>query len=295
MTREQWLEARRCGIGGSDAPTILNINPFSSRMDLWLDKTGQFIEDIDNEAMHWGVKLEDIVAQEFCERTGLKVQRVNQILKHPDHDWMLANIDRRVVGEKAGLECKTTNAFYKDTGEVPPYYYAQVQHYMAVTGWEKWYIAVLAGGQRMYIYEVSRSEGYINDLVEAEAEFWQLVKDECPPELDGSDASSRVVARMYPEAVKGELIELPDDAFSLIQQYEEASETEKVAKEAKEEAANKLKAMLGEAEKGTIFDRTVSWTNVTSKRFDTKRFQDEKEALYKEYLNESSYRRFAVK
>lgn len=294
MGRDEWLEQRRGGIGGSDAPVIMGVNPWRSPMDLWLEKTGEFTEDIDNEAMYWGRTLEDIVAREFTKRTGKKVRRRNAILHHKEYPWMLANVDRLVVGERSGLECKTTSAFYTDDGTCPAHYYAQVQHYMAVTGRELWYVAVLAGGQKFYLYEVPRSDIYIKELIKAEAEFWELVQTNAPPEMDGSKASSKVLNQLYPKAKEGE-IDLPPDAFALVQQYDEAAESEKMAKTKKNEAANKLKAMLGDAERGSIYDRKVSWTNVSQSRFDGKRFQRDHEGLYKDYCRESTFRRFSIK
>lgn len=296
ISRDEWLEKRRHGIGGSDAAIIMGVSPFSSLMDLWLDKTGQFEanEDDASEAMYWGNVLEDVVAREFTERTGKRVRRRNAILQHPDYPYMFANVDRLVLGEKAGLEVKTTNAFYQDEGQCPPLYYSQVQHYMAVTGYKKWYVAVLAGGQRFYIYTVHRSEDYINELIAAEAEFWQMVQEERPPAFDGSAASTRLLNQLYPEATEEEK-ELPADAYLQVQLYEDAAEEEKAAKERKDEAANKLKDMLGEAAKGFIFDRKISWANVTSKRFDTKRFKKENPDLHDQYINESTYRRFSIK
>lgn len=294
LTEEEWRQWRNQGIGGSDAAVIMGVNPWKSQMDLWLEKTGEFSEDIDNEAMHWGRTLEDIVAREWSQRTGKKIRRRNAILRHPDHAWMLANVDRLVINERAGLEVKTTNAFYQDDGSVPPHYYAQVQHYMAVTGLDLWYVAVLVGGQRLVSYEVPRNEEYIDALIELEWEFWQLVQTKAPPELDGSEASSKVVSRMYPHA-KEEETQLPGDAFSLVQQYEEAAEEERAAKLRKDEAANKLKAMLGEAEKGFVYDRKVSWTNVESTRFDSKEFAKNEPDLYEKYAKKSNYRRFSIK
>ena len=293
MARAEWLGERRKGIGGSDAPVIAGVNPYRSLMDLWLDKTGEYSEDIDNEAMYWGRTLEDVVAREFSKRTGLRVRRNNAIIYHPEHDFMLANVDRLVVGENAGLECKTTSAFFKDDGTCPDLYYAQVQHYMAVTGRELWYVAVLAGGQRFYIYSVPRSDFYINELIEKEREFWQLVQSGTPPEFDGSEASARILDRMYPEG-EGE-IELPADAFGLVAQYEDAAERERAARLEKDEAANKLKAMLGNAERGAIYDRKVSWANVRQARFDSKRFKADHESLYQEYCREFAFRRFSIK
>ena len=125
---------------------------------------------------------------------------------------MLANVDRLVVGERSGLECKTTSAFYTDDGTCPAHYYAQVQHYMAVTGLDLWYVAVLAGGQKFYLYTVPRSKAYIEEMIRAEQDFWELVQTGQPPELDGSEASARAVSRLYPEARDGE-IDLPPDAL----------------------------------------------------------------------------------
>ena len=294
MTREEWLRYRQQGLGGSDAAVIMGVNPWSSLMDLWLEKTGQFSEDIDNEAMYWGRKLEEVVAQEFAVRTGKKVQRRNAILQHDEYPFMLANVDRLVVGESAGLECKTTNAFYTDDGTCPDHYYAQVQHYMAVTGRDLWYVAVLAGGQRFYSYTVPRNDDYIAEMIQAEDEFWNLVLSETPPEFDGSEASGKVLSKLYPRAGDDE-IELPPTAYGLIQQYEQAAADEKAAALLKDEAGNKLKALLGDACRGTVYDRKVSWTNVTQNRFDAKTFQKDHPEVYEQYLRPSSFRRFSIK
>ena len=296
MSRNDWLEHRRCGIGGSDAAVIMGVSPWKSLMDLWLEKTGQYVEGIDSESMYWGRVLEDVIAKEFAIRNKLKIRRVNAILQHPDYPYMIANVDRVIVGRKEGLEIKTGHEFSSQHWEngVPAYYYAQVQHYMAVTGFKLWHVAVLIGGNKYEQFVVHRSEDYINELISAEAEFWQMVQEERPPAFDGSAASTKLLNQMYPQATEEEK-PLPQQAFQLVQQYEEAAEEEKAAKERKEEAANKLKDMLSEYSKGFIFDRKVCWTNVTVKRFDTKRFKKDNPDLHDQYVNESTYRRFSIK
>ena len=72
MTREEWLKLRRTGIGGSDAGAICGLNPYSSPMTVYRDKTGDYLEDEDNESMRQGRDLEDYVARRFCEETGLR-------------------------------------------------------------------------------------------------------------------------------------------------------------------------------------------------------------------------------
>lgn len=299
MEREEWLEHRRQGIGGSDAAAILGMNPWKSPMDVWLEKTGEFTEDEsqDNEKMYWGTALEDIVAREFMARTGLKVRRRNAILQHRKHRFMIANVDRLVIGHKAGLECKTAGQYLADDWAmgVPEYYIPQVQHYMAVTGYKAWYVAVLIGGQEFKYYKIARDDYFIRELIQAEIEFWRLVEAKIPPPIDGTKASTELVKKLYPEAEKGKEVELPFEAFELIQQYEQACEEEKRIQLIKDEAANKLKEMLGTAEKGTIHGRQVIWQNVTSKRLDSKALQKEHPEIYGRFVRESTYRRFSIK
>jgi putative phage-type endonuclease len=151
MSHEEWLLQRRQGIGGSDAAAIMGISKFKTPFQVYLEKSGEVIETEESEFAYWGNQLEELVAKEFTARTGKKAHRRNAILSHPDYPWMTANLDRVVVGESALLECKTTNAYnYKEwqDDEIPESYIIQVQHYMAVTNFEKAYIACLIGGNR---------------------------------------------------------------------------------------------------------------------------------------------------
>lgn len=136
--REAWLKVRNNSIGGSEAVAILGMNPWKSAYTLWLEKTGQVQqEDIsDLEPVHFGTILEQVVADEFCRREGKKVRKCG-LFRSRKHPFMMASFDRLLVGEDAGLECKTSNAFKRgewDKGEIPPAYYVQCQHYMMVSG-----------------------------------------------------------------------------------------------------------------------------------------------------------------
>jgi len=299
INREAWLEERRHGIGGSDAPVIMGVSPWKTILDLWLEKTGEYtlaLEE-DKERIYWGRVLEDIVAQEFVKRTGIRVRRCNRTLTHPKYKWMIGNVDRLLVGEKAGLEIKTTNTYAAGDwdNKIPDYYYPQVQHYIEVRQADFWWVAVLIGGQEFRTYKVLRDDTYIKELVEAEAEFWRLVEKKTPPPIDGSEAASEYLKRTYPRAEAGKIIELPFEAYELVLAYERLSEEEKNVQKAKEEAANKLKAMLGDAEIGIIHDKKVIWKNISSKRLDTKAIQKEFPEVYEKCLVESVNRRFQIR
>ena len=299
MSRYDWLLERKKGIGGSDSSAILGFNPWKSPFELYIEKTSDHVEEIDNEAIHWGNVLEDVVAEEFSRRTGKKVRRRNQIFKHKEYDWMIANIDRDVVGERALLECKTTNAFNADAwegDEIPPAYICQLQHYMAVLDYEKAYIAVLIGGQKFVWKEIARDDEFIELMIEHEKNFWENhVLKGVPPEIDGSKSASELLKQMYPED-NGETIMLPsDEAEMLIEAIESLKKDIKEKNDLKKKYENQLKLMIGDAEKGVTPRYEVRHHTITSNRLDTRKLRQELPDIAEKYTNQSSYRRMTIK
>src|SRR5690606_30636257 len=253
MSREEWLKARKKGIGGSDAAAIAGLNKWKSPIGVYLDKIGLAPdEDMAGEAAYWGNVMEDIVAQEFSKRTGLKVRRRNAILKHPEHEWMLANVDRLIVGKREGLECKTASEYLKDLWEgeeIPASYLLQCQHYMAVTGYEAWHIAVLIGGNKFVYKKVERDEELIQYLIDIEKNFWEEhVLKENPPEIDGSDASVDLIKALYPESEPNTEIMLPSETNTYLEALEQVNADLKELETQKKEYENKIKALMGDNE-----------------------------------------------
>lgn len=146
MSREEWLAERRKSLGGSDMGAVLGLNKYRSPYAVWAEKTGLIGETPDNEAMRQGRDLEEYAACRFEEASDKVVRRVNYILRNDDAPHLHANIDRRILKESAGLECKTASALSMKNyvgGEFPESYYAQCVTYLAVTGWKRWYLAAL--------------------------------------------------------------------------------------------------------------------------------------------------------
>ena len=208
LSRDEWLQVRRRGIGSSDAAAAVGLNPYQSQLELWLVKTGRdgnLPKDDPNDEtspMYWGTLLEPIVAAHYTKRTGLKVRRVNSVLQHPEHPWLLANIDREVLGssEVSVLECKTAgiNGAKLWREGVPEYVQLQVQHQLAVTGKAAADVAVLLGGQELQVHRVVRDERLIARLIELEARFWAYVEADTPPPADGSDSAAQALQALYP-------------------------------------------------------------------------------------------------
>ena len=237
ITAEQ-TETRRSGIGGSDAAAIAGLDDYRTAVDIWLEKTGRVVDDEESEPAYWGNVLEEIVAQEFARRTGLSVRRHNATIFHPQHPFMLAHIDRRITGEKCGLECKTINAWSGSKLEQPlDKHILQVQHYMAVTGFEMFHVAYLIGGQRFERFEVPRDPEMIEMLIDAEVGFWaHVTRDEMPPIDYEHQRADELLRRLYP-GTDGSTIELGSDiehwhrvrqeSLALAKRYESAADVAK--------------------------------------------------------------------
>ena len=301
MSKSNWLKWRSKGLGGSDAACICGISKYKSPVELWMEKTGQIKPKESGEAAYWGTILEPIVRKEFSLRSNLKVKIIKSMLQHSKYDFMLANLDGVVIDPECGeciFEAKTASIFKSDQWDddnIPQEYMLQIQHYMAVTGYNKTYIAVLIGGNQFKYKVVERDDELINMLIKLEEDFWEHVVTNTPPPMDGSEASKELLNKLYPLSNAKTQIILPDESINLINQYELSKDKEKEACEMKEEAVNKLKIMLGDFECGNSNDRTVLWKSYESEKLDTKKLKEEQPDIYSRYITKSQLRRFSIK
>lgn len=297
-SKEEWLALRKqLVIGGSDAGSVIGLNPYKGAYTLWAEKTGKIPEFEGNLTTEVGSYLEEFVAQLFTRETGKKVRRKNRILVNTDYPFAFADVDRLVVGEKALLEIKTTNSFPAikkiRNKEYPEQWYAQMTHYLAVSGLEKAYLAVLVECRDFRIFELDRDEAEISALMGEEEKFWSLVQTNTPPPADGLESTSKTISTLYPDS-NTEIVNLYSYQTELAR-YMELSEQIKALEAAKEEAANKVKVFLGEAGKGECDRYKVSWTSAEKRSFDSKRFTKENPNIDMDsYYKTSTYRTFKV-
>ncbi|AXV97415.1 endonuclease [Ralstonia solanacearum] len=243
LSRADWLEARRTGIGGSDAAAAVGLNPYKSQLELWLEKTGRDAElpkpdpNDTTEPVYWGTLLEPIVAAAYTQQAGHRVRKVNAVLQHPTIPFMLANLDREVVGapDVQILECKTAGEFgarhWRDG--VPEYVTLQVQHQLAVTGKRAADVAVLLCGQALEVHRIERDDDLIARLIPLEAQFWHYVETDTPPPGDGSESADRALRCLYPRD-SGGTVDFSDDrqlsaAFADLVAVREQIEAQEVA------------------------------------------------------------------
>lgn len=298
ISREEWLAWRRTGIGGSDAAAVIGLNPFRSRIEVYADKMGMMPEKEDTESMRLGRDLEDYVAQRFCEATGKKVRRNNFMWCHDEHRCMIADVDREVIGENAGLECKTTQAWGGKVimkGEIPLTYYVQCMHYMAVMGYDRVYLAVLIFGKGFFHFTIERDEDEITALVAAEASFWRdHVQAGISPDPDGSQSAEQAVDAIWGNrAQEDELLmfDFSDDMRELC----ELAAAEKEIKRRKDAIKQRLQAALGEHMVGSSDRYVITWRPQERSSIDSRRLYRERPDIYREYLTTSSTRIFKIK
>ncbi|CAD6557053.1 YqaJ viral recombinase family nuclease [Paraburkholderia metrosideri] len=219
LSRDEWLSVRKNGIGGSDAAAAVGLSPYMSPLELWMVKTGRDAGLVrpdptdTSEPVYWGTLLEPIVAAAYTQQTGNRVRKVNAVLQHPTIPFMLANLDREIVGVPGVqiLECKTAGEFGARLWRegVPEYVQVQVQHQLAVTGKRAADVAVLLCGQKLDVHRIERDDALIARLIPLEAAFWRYVETDTPPPADGSDSADRALRCLYPGT--GGTVDFSDD------------------------------------------------------------------------------------
>lgn len=300
MSRKEWTKLRSTTIGGSDAASIIGLNPHKSAYALWAEKTGKVIpEDISKkEAVRLGTDLEDYVVHRFMEATGKKVRRENYTVFRDDMPYAHANYDRLVIGERAGLEIKTTNALnlkkFKN-GEFPANYYCQCCHYLLISGLDRWYLAVLVLGVEFKVFTIERDEAELAALKMAEENFWYQVQNDLPPEIDGMDSTIDALNETFPISdPEADAVDLTGCAVDLAL-LDECAQQIKALEEKKKAAQARVMETLGAAEKGFYGGYSVSWKSQKRSTFDRKKWEKEHGAIPEEYFKVSDSRTFRFK
>lgn len=297
LDKESWLRYRKNGIGGSDAGAVCGLNPYRTTIQVYYDKTSEEIEETDNEAMRQGRELEEYVARRFCEASGKKVRRANAMFYDEKNPFMLADVDRMIVGENAGLECKTASPYmaeqWKD-GSIPISYQIQCYHYMAVCRADAWYIAVLIYGREFKYYRIERDDEVIENLIRIEKEFWNgNVIPRVMPDPDGSKTADLAIAERFKDAQRATIL-LSGFDERLRRRQELLTVMEHMETE-KRQIDQELKLYLGNAETAENEHYRVSWKNVSRSSLDEKRLKEEQPEIYEKYRRITTSRRFTVK
>jgi putative phage-type endonuclease len=203
--RKEWLDLRlsllhKGMLGGSDAATILNKNPWKSRVKLFYEALGLSKPgNVQNESMFHGTQLEDYVADKWQYfdgtedglisnfESGNKIKksiRQTSTLINPDFDHLFANVDRIItkhpsMSGRGVLEVKTISDRYSDMWEagIPPQYYFQMQHYLIVTGLMWGEFVWLKGGNKLNVLLVHEDFDTQQQIIKESRIFYHLVNE----------------------------------------------------------------------------------------------------------------------
>jgi putative phage-type endonuclease len=310
--RKEWLAERKKSLGGSDMGAVLGMNSYTSPVAVWMDKTGRLPEKEQTEWMRLGTDLEDYVAQRFCEASGLKVVKDNYTWRNSKYPHLHMNPDRRIVGQKAGFEAKIVSQLNEKKyrgGDFPDSYYAQVVTYLCVSEYDRWYLGALILGEGLRIYQMTRipddtkpdwciASVYVDDeelkaVGDTAENFWGYVERDTPPPADGHPKTGEALAALYPNsnfdaigigAFEREL----DRYFALKAQAKELEEQINGIE-------NRIKAHLGEYERGEGEKYRISWKTQQRTTFDYRRLITDNPGLdVSGYFKTSTSRPFKV-
>lgn len=189
MSHEEWLSWRKQGIGGSDAPAILEVSPWCTPYKKWLEKTSLF-EEKENRAMAYGRSTEEDSRREFEDLIQDNFFSIN--IEKKEIPWLRASLDGiNIQGTKA-VEIKKANkkdhALAKE-GKIPPKYYPQLQHILQILNLPTiYYFSSPADGTEGVIVEVEKDARFIEEtLFPKEKEFWERVLSKNAPTLSPKD------------------------------------------------------------------------------------------------------------
>lgn len=298
IPEDEWHARRLLGIGGSDAGTLLGMNPYTSPFHLYLEKTGELPDLARSEALQraakWGHIHEPALAAEFAKAHGVRIQRIG-LLRHEDRPWQLSNLDRKVIGCPDGpclFEAKSRSAYKAgewgpsgDPEGVPDTEALQTIHYLAVTGYGHAHVGVLINGNDDRYYRIERDEGLIADVVALEAAFWQRVTDRDPPPMGAHAALAELMNAMWAGQEDSRLEVDLATVEPLLAKRARLKELIATTESEIGETETQMKALLGDHEIAAGPDGLPLYTWKRNGKLDAKRFRETHPDLAEKYTH----------
>lgn len=279
-SRDKWLNSRRKGLGGSDIAAIIGASKYSTPYDVYKSKVEPAEEEPNSlsYSQRKGNALEALLREDFAnnfsdydvyDTTGYHLINTKQPI-------LMASLDGLIVDRKTGeygiLECKTARADYRgdwvdDEGfdTIPDYYYTQVQHYLAVTGFTFGFV-VVDYGHGVVTIPFKRDEDIIASITNNAETFWNdYVAEANPPTYDLRDVQ-KVYAHSSKPAVEVDDKQRQDFDF-LCAQRQELKEQIKKLNNSVNDVENHIKAIIGNHEAMSSAMYKASWKTTKSKGY----------------------------
>lgn len=256
-----WLTERRTMIGASESPAILGCGYANeSAWTVYARKIGEADEQAECEAFEWGHAIQPIALKMFSKRTGIKVDDLGPfaIQRHPDMPWIGATLDgiATVDGRRAVVEAKNVGQYnardWADEDEPPPLrVQVQIAHQMLAADADIGFAVACVGGNKLAWRRIDRNRRFEAVLIERLAAFWRCVDTRTPPKVDGSIATAKALAALWP-GDDGEEVYLPAEAAEWDAALVKAKADKKDAEAREREASNKLRAAIQDGAFGVL-------------------------------------------
>jgi putative phage-type endonuclease len=278
-SREEWLAARRSGLGGSDAAVVMGVSHRKSAYTLWTEKAGLVPPDTsDNAVLRWGRKFESPIAEEYAEITGRKVVDLgaHAIQRHPERPWQICTHDRLIepidgrgrgvlsvkfIGPISARDWEQT--WLAEQGPID--YKIQAQHEMLVSGLTWGSFAVYIWGHGVKWCDFDLNPNFAEALIDEEADFWRRVQEGDAPPVDGSESTKEALKRLYPRD-SGRAVELPAEVREWIAEIKNLKGVEGNAEQRVRLLENQIKGLMGDASEGIVDGRTVCTLRTTQRK-----------------------------
>lgn len=291
---------RRTYLGGADIAAILGVSPYRTRLDLYLDKVegSQPVTDpAKQKILERGKRLEPYVLDMLSAEHGVQIVARNNRYLHPDYSFIAAEIDAE-TSDGRNVEAKTASDFYSrrmwgeaGTDEIPVYYTAQCMHGMMVRPAPSTLLPVMLGIDDFRVYNVERDDQLIEEIRQAEVDFWGMIQRREPP----APTTESDLLRLFP-AHDTEMVQASDEVFRKYQKLKDLLKRQKMLESDIEDLQLELKMVMQDA--GALkfgANMLATWRKQDTKRFDIDSFRTKYPALAERYTKTTSSRVFRTR
>lgn len=249
---------RTAFIGGSDAAAILGISPWKSAFRLYLEKIGEFSEEVSpakqklfNRGHRWEPVVVDMLLDELSDRGhDARVLGRNERYHDQEFQFLACELDLELLvdGEETNAEIKTVSPFSargwgeQGTDDIPLHYAAQAMHGLMIKPRRRAIVAALIGADDLRIHFIDRDDDTIAGMRRREIEFWQRIQDRNPPDPQTAEDVRWLYAKDC-----GEIAEADNELLALVGDLNFQKIAAKRAEAAIERISTQIKLAMGNA------------------------------------------------